>query len=1021
MERIKIGIHQSGKLFQSVFIRSIHKGLFQDLRYLASFFFVFFVVTFIQMPEIELTSSQRRAVEHGEGPLLIVAGAGTGKTLVITRRIAHLIASKAARPEEVLALTFTEKAAAEMAERVDVLLPYGFAAVPISTFHSFGDRILREFALELGLNPDFQVLSQPEQVIFFREHLFELPLDQYRPLSDPAKFIQAMLKIISRAKDEDVSPESYFHYIQKLKSEADRDPADREPENKELQEKFEKQNEIAQTYARYQELLARNGRVDFGDQIGLVLKLFRERPTVLRQVQKRFRYILVDEFQDTNFAQFQLIRLLGGEQANVTVVGDDDQSIYKFRGAAVSNILNFLDVYPNAGQIVLTDNFRSTQIILDTAARLIAHNNPDRLEVRNKIDKRLVSSRKEGAPVEHFHCDSLNTETGRVAETIYDLVAEKKQYRYNDMAVLVRSNNDADPFLRSMNLRGIPWRFTGNRGLYSRPEVRLLAAFLRTVADFEDSLSLYHLASSEIYELSMQDLNRCANLAHRQNRTLFDILSRAGEMEELADLSSESKATFAKITDDLRRFLELSRSQMTGQVLYRFLMDSGWLNRLTRNAGSADTAKIQNIARFFDVVQSSSQMIREDRVLHFVRYLDLLIEAGDDPATVEADPDDDAVNVLTVHKAKGLEWPVVFMTGLVHNKFPHVRRSDPIELPEELTSEILPKGDFHLQEERRLFYVGMTRAKDRLIFTSAQDTGGVRIRKVSPFVLEALDQPHADLVTVKSRAEEKIRRFAPPPDGIPDVLGPIPEDRVLSLSHFQVDDYLTCPLKYKYVHILRVPILPHHSVVYGKALHAAVEFYHAQKINGAPVQEGDLVRVYEGAWKNTGFISREHEERRFEGGKEALKRFLIREEASGIVPALVEERFAFLLDANRVEGRWDRVDQRPEGAVIVDFKSSEVYQQEAADKRTQDSLQLCIYSLAYQKSFGLPPVSVELRFLESGLTGKAPVTQKVLDKTEEKILEAARGIRNRLYPAKPGYQNCRFCAYADICPSVSRG
>jgi DNA helicase-2/ATP-dependent DNA helicase PcrA len=963
------------------------------------------------MADIELTSSQREAVEHGDGPMLIVAGAGTGKTMVITRRVAHLITSKLARPEEVLALTFTEKAAAEMSERVDVLLPYGYASIPISTFHAFGDRILREFALELGLHPDFQVLSQPEQVIFFREHLFEFPLRHYRPLGDPTKFIQAMLGLISRAKDEDVSPEAYLRHVRSLKEAG---------LNAEFREEIEKQEETAETYALYQELLAREGRVDFGDQVVAVLRLFRERPSVLKAVRRRHRYILVDEFQDTNFAQFQLIRLLGGDSANVTVVGDDDQSIYKFRGAAVSNILNFMDVYPQARQVVLSENFRSTQVILDTSYRLILHNNPDRLEVKNRIDKRLVSKKREGEPVQHFHCDTLTTESDRVAQTIFDLVADKG-IRHGDVAILVRSNNDADPFLRALNMKGIPWRFTGNRGLYSRPEVRLLVAFLRTVADFNDSLSLYHLASSGIYELSLEALHHCVHLAHKQNRSLFDILSRAGELEELAEISAESKATMAKIVDDLRRYLELSRSQITGQVLYQFLMGSGYLNRLTRDTGTSDTAKVQNIARFFDVIWAASQVIREDRVLHFVRYLDLLIEAGDDPAVVEADPDDDAVNVMTVHKAKGLEWPVVFMVSLIQNKFPHTRRSDPIGLPDALVSEPPPAGDAHMQEERRLFYVGMTRAKDRLFLTSAQDYGGVRSRKASPFILEALDRPHADVVTVKSPAEERIRRFAPTPDATPDAFAAIPEDKVLNLSHFQIDDYLTCPLKYKYVHILRVPILPHHSVIYGKALHTAIEYYHAQKINAAPVRIEDVVRVYEGAWKNAGFISREHEERRFEGGKEALERFFEREEASGAVPALVEERFSFVLKSNRIEGRWDRVDRRPEGVVIVDFKSSDVYQQDAADKRAKDSLQLAIYALAYQKTFGGPPVFMELRFLESGLIGKAEATSKKLLNTENSILEAAGGIRKRAYPAMPDYMNCRFCAYAEICPSVVRG
>jgi DNA helicase II / ATP-dependent DNA helicase PcrA len=968
---------------------------------------------------VELTARQREAVEHGEGPLLIVAGAGTGKTLVITRRIAHLIHSKLAKPEEILALTFTEKAAAGMVERVDVLLPYGFAAVHVSTFHAFGDRILREFALELGLNPDFQVLSQAEQVIFFREHLFEFPLKHYRPLSDPTRFIQAMLKVISRAKDEDVRPDEYVRFASELRKAAAAGQGPGGGKGPEDSEDAARQEEIAGAYAAYQKLLAEKGKVDFGDQVSLVLRLFRERPHALAEVRKRYRYILVDEFQDTNYAQFQLVRMLGGGNGNVTVVGDDDQSIYKFRGAAISNILGFKDVYPSARQVVLTDNFRSTQVILDTAYRLIQHNNPERLEVRNRIDKRLVSARKEGLPVEHLHCDTVTTESDRVASLIHELL-ESKRCTPNDIAILVRSNADADPFIRALNMKGVPSRFSGNRGLYGRGEVRLLVSFLKTVADFDDSMNLHALASSPVYELPMEDLQKCVHHSRTGHRSLFDAFRRAGDGEEVQGLSPEGRVTLRKIVDDLKRYLELSRDNVTGVVLYQFLMNSGYLKRLSRSPRPEDEVKIQNIARFFDVIWSFSQMAGEDRVCHFVRHLEMLMEAGDDPGTAETDPDLEAVNLLTVHRAKGLEWPVVFMVSLVHQKFPHTGRSDPIELPPALARDILPEGDFHMQEERRLFYVGMTRARDRLVLTSAMDYGGARMRKVSPFVLEALDRPRVDQVSLKSSAEEKIRRFAPVEEGQAEGAAPLPGDRTLLLSHYQVDDYLTCPLKYKYVHILRVPILEHHTVVYGKSLHKAIEYYHERKVQNLPASLDDLVRVFEGAWKSVGFLSRDHEEQRFAAGKAALRAFFESEESSGVVPRLVEERFSFMLENNRIEGRWDRVDERDGKVVIVDFKSSEVYQQEAADKRAADSLQLAIYAMAYLKAFEVMPAASELRFLESGLTGRAEVSEKRLSKTAEQILKAAAGIRMRGYGAKPSYQSCRFCAFAEVCPSAAR-
>src|SRR5437667_253691 len=464
----------------------------------------------------DLNDEQRRAVTHESGPLLIVAGAGTGKTAVITRRIAWLIATRHARPAEILALTFTDKAAAEMEERVDVLVPYGYTDVWLSTFHAFGDRVLRDHALELGLTPDFRILTRAEQVIFFREHLFEFPLDAYRPLGDPTRYIEALIALISRAKDEDCSPAEYRAYANRVISEAEAHPEDRE-----LADFARQQQELALTYQRYQELLASEGLVDFGDLITLTLRLLRDRPAVLRAYRERFKYILVDEFQDTNYAQFQLVRQLVGDEVpqNITVVGDDDQSIYKFRGAAISNILTFLDVYPQATQIVLTRNYRSPQAILDVGYRLIQHNNPDRLEVRHSLDKHLRAAQREGRPPQHVHLDTLSSEADWVAQQIAQRV-EGGELRYKDCAILVRSNADADPFLRALNMRGVPHRFTGSRGLYNREEIRLALAFLRALARPADNLSLYYLGVSPLYLIPATDLAKCLSYADRKNRTL---------------------------------------------------------------------------------------------------------------------------------------------------------------------------------------------------------------------------------------------------------------------------------------------------------------------------------------------------------------------------------------------------------------------------------------------------------------------------------------------------------------------
>ena len=970
-----------------------------------------------------LTAEQAGAVTHGAGPLLIVAGAGTGKTTVITRRIAYLVAAKHARPSEILALTFTDKAAEEMEARVDLLVPYGFADMWISTFHAFGDRILREEALLLGLSTEFRVLSRPEQVVFLREHLFDLPLNLLRPLGEPTRHLQALVALFSRAKDEAVTPEAYAEAAADLARQAAA-----QPEDAARREEAALQAEQAACYGEYQRLLAARGLADFGDQVLLCLRLLREHPLVLEKYRRQFRYILVDEFQDTNHAQWELVRLLAGPDANLTVVGDDDQSIYKFRGAAISNILGFTAAYPQARRIVLRDNFRSGQAILDAAYRLIRHNDPDRLEVREQIDKRLVARAAEAEPPRHLHHDTVSSEADGIARLIGDRV-RAGGWANRDVAVLVRANRDADPVLRALNLQGIPWRFSGNQGLYARPEVRLLLAFLRVVADPEDTVSLHFLAGSELYQMDPWQLAQCASVAKQQNRPLRWVFEQLDSLPALADLDLTARATAERLLADLKRYVALAGERPTGEVLYQLLTRSGLLKRLTGAGSPAADLRVGNIARLFEIVHRFADIAREDRVPSFVQHLDLLLESGDDPAAVEADEDADAVQVLTVHKAKGLEFPVVFMASLVSDRFPSRGRREPLGLPDALLHDLFPQGDFHLQEERRLFYVGMTRARRELFLTSARDYGGARAKKVSRFVLEALDLPPAEPAPYRASALEAIQRQAPRAEEPAEALRVIPDDEILSLSHYQVDDYLTCPLKYKYIHVLRVPIREHHGVVYGKALHEAISLYLRRRLAAAqaggtgpdacPVTEAEVLEAFQAAWQSVGFLSREHEELRLEEGRRVLRRFMGEQERSGCVPTAVERPFAFLLGTNKVVGRWDRLDEEEGRVTITDYKSSAVREQKEADRKARESLQLAIYALAYREMHGRIPEAVQLHFLETGLVGSAHKRETDLGETQESVREVARRIRARDFVATPGYLPCSYCAFREICPSTA--
>lgn len=973
----------------------------------------------------DLNSEQREAVTTTEGPLLIIAGAGTGKTAVIARRIAYIIEGKLAKPAEILALTFTDKAAAEMEERVDVLVPYGFIDTWISTFHAFGDRILRDNALEIGLTPDFKVLSRPQQVLFFQQNLFRIPLDYYRPLSNPTKFISAILSFFSRLKDENISPNEFMLYAKKISTKA---------KNSEDKIEAKKYLELAQAYQSYEKFKTEAGFLDFGDQVVKTIGLFQKRPKILKNYQNQFKYILVDEYQDTNYSQNELVKMLAAKHKNICVNGDDDQSIYKFRGAAISNILEFKKTYPAAKQVVLTQNYRSTQAILDSAYRLIRHNDPDRLEVANKIVKKLRSSLpagRQGLPPQELFADTISEEADLVAAEIEKLLSKSvsrsslvvKRYSYKDFAILVRANAQADHFLRALNMRGIPHKFVGSFGLYQQEEVNLLISFLNAIANFEDSLNLYNLATSDIYQMPPIDAVKLTSYAKRKTRSLYYLLKNLGSLNSDVEITNETKAIIQKMLFDLEEAIKLSTKETAGRVLYNFLQKTGYLQRLERLNTVEAQIKIQNIAKFFDKIKEFSNVAKAETVSQLVQYLESLREAGDDPATVQFDPDLDAVNVMTVHGAKGLEFPVVFLVNLVSDRFPTRQRGDAIEVPESLIKETLPTGDWHLQEERRLFYVGATRAKDLLYFSWSRDVGGARIKKISPFVLEALDKAKSDADLIKLSPLEKIEKFAPiPPKTSQTFLFDVD---VLKLSQGAIDDYLTCAYKYRYIHVLRIPILRHHAIVYGAALHTAVAALLRSKKNGKLLSLPQVLEVFENAWDSEGFLTVEHEERRKAQGKLAMEAFYKRQSKTRDVPSLVEAGFKFSLKEVTVTGRYDRVDVKPGSKVtIIDYKSSENVDQQKANTQAKESIQLAIYALAYFKNYRILPEEIGLSFLETGIEGFYSPSQTDLEKTENLILETADKIRRDMlannFVANPKYFGrepaCVYCPYNAICP-----
>jgi len=962
--------------------------------------------------EKKLNKEQKEAVEYGEGPLLIIAGAGTGKTTVVTERVKYLISSGKAKPAEILALTFTDKAAREMEERVDIALPYGYTQMWISTFHSFCDRILRQEAIHIGLSPDYKLMTEAETIQFLIKNLFKFDLKYFRPLGNPTKFVDGILQHFSRLKDEDISPSEYFRWAQtknlKLKTKSEKEEA-------------EKYLELAKAYETYEELKVKEGAMDFGDLITNTLKLFRTRKNILRQYQNQFKYILVDEFQDTNYAQYALLKVLAPpkDNPNLTVVGDDSQSIYKFRGAAVSNILQFMEEYQGAKQIVLIKNYRSTQTILDHAYKLIKHNDPDTLEVRLGISKNLRAVRQtEEWPIEFIYTDRVENEAEEVAKKIIELtkLAEKK-YEYKDIAILVRANNHVEPFVRALSRAGIPYQFLGPGQLFRQPEVKDLIAYLKVLYNFEDDVALYRVLSMKVFDISARDLAAINNYARRLNLSLFEACEQVSKIF----VSQETREKIQEFVKMVYRHLKLLPKETAGQLLYYFLEDSGLLKKLTEYQSPTEERQAQNISKFFDRLKTYEVDHEDATVPAVVDWINLSLELGESPLANNFDwVEENRVNLLTVHSSKGLEFPVVFLVNLVAGRFPTYERREQIPIPEALIKEILPSGDYHEQEERRLFYVGMTRAADKLYFTAANYYGeGKRERKISPFVVEALGEEEIKKLEVK-KLEQKQQL------SIFDWQKPKEESSILNsqlsinyLSYSQIEAFNTCPLQYRYRFIQRIPAPPSAAQSFGNAIHKTLyDFYQGIK-KGEKLGKKELFSLLEKNWISEGYASKAHEMRMKKQGEKILGDFFEKSFDPKIIPQSLEQTFVIKVSPTlKIGGKIDRVDEVGGNLEIIDYKTGKAWEQKEID----ESLQMTVYALAATDLgiYGKKPEQVILSFyfLETGEKKSTKRTSQQLSLAKEALIKKAKEIEKSTFEPKPS-SLCDFCEYRLLCEAWS--
>jgi len=615
-----------------------------------------------------LNPSQREAVAAVDGPVLVVAGAGSGKTRVLTHRIAHLIRDVGVSPFAVLAITFTNKAATEMKERVAALVGPVANDMWVSTFHSACARILRREAPRLGYRSSFSIYDEADAVRLTTMCVRDLDLD---PKRFPPRALRAR---ISTAKNELVDYETFassdtgYHH-----------------------------EKVADVYRLYQQRLVEASAMDFDDLLMVTVEAFQAFPEVLAGYQERFRYVLVDEYQDTNRAQYVLVELLGGGHHNICVVGDQDQSIYRFRGADVRNILEFERDHPDAKIVRLEQNYRSTQTILDAANAVIEHN-------RHRIPKRLWTDRGSGEPITVYEGQDEHDEAAFVAEEIQ--VLERRGVRRSDIAVFYRTNAQSRVLEELFARFGIPYQVVGGLKYYDRREVKDVLAYLRVLVNPDDQVALKRIINVPKRAIGDTSVAHVDRYAEAHGIGFVEALRRAGDIERLTARARKAIAGFVSLVDHLR-----DRAAEGAKVaLEAVLEDAGYLEmvraeRTIEAMGREENLKelVTAVAEFEKAGPASLGDVRWDD-LDGIERLQLFLESIALVTDIDTLEDEDKVALMTLHNAKGLEFPVVFVTGMEDGVFPHVRSlGDPEEL----------------EEERRLCYVGMTRAEDRLYLTRA--------------------------------------------------------------------------------------------------------------------------------------------------------------------------------------------------------------------------------------------------------------------------------------------------------------
>ena len=945
----------------------------------------------------QLTEQQTEAIVHRGAPLLIIAGPGSGKTEVITWRVAHLIRSSQVAPAHCLVTTFTNKAALELKDRIQQKLPdLDVEQMPVGTLHSLCADILRDYQSLSPLPRGFRILDETGRFLFVYSHRKQLGLDA-RLKGRPHDFFSDVLRMFDLATEELVAPDRLATWCQQQHQAAEqraeeaakgksKTKAQKAADEVEL---WAEEGLIVGSYQAYCELLQASNLVDFAFLQRHALDLLDTHTEVVIELRERYREILIDEYQDTNAAQERLIQHLAGNGEHLTVVGDDDQSVYRFRGATVQNILTFEQRYPGAHVVKLAQNFRSKAPIVQHSQSVITHNEPARFA------KDLFTMRAGGSDILLVYEHAVAEEAEAIATLLNDLKYSGKIRRWSDVALLLRSvKSYAKDYVAALIAEGIPCYVLGDATFFEHDYI-------------EEVYNLFHfLGASKPWG----DIHVRAPIMRWTDSTQAALQAYSGNLLDITDDDGLKQIGVAEAADrfrllsllTLKRRVQAKEHHSLLEVFYALMEITGYIQECERVGKEEHLLNLGTLSR---LVAAFDEYGGTRNFYPFQDYLQLMKEGGIDSAVVAPE---DAVQIMTIHQAKGLEFPVVVVGSVMDGRLPATRRRDRYPVPHELRASGQPEvEDVHLVDERKLFYVAATRARDLLILGTA-DVVNKRGGGPSPFLTEMLgddlktaaDYTHAYVEAAESQARASQQ----------------PRERV---SFSQLAYFLQCPMRYKLAVLYGFEIPKPDPVDFGANVHRALKAIHDRVRSGRAPQPSDVDEIIERTWIPAPEADPQQDRQAKKAAAGQLKRYLSQPANRFADVMRAEASFSFGLDQHVLVGKIDLLRHAGEGVEIVDFKTGRL----ATAQREQIDTQLDVYALGAEVSLGLPITRLTAHFLEDGEIYTRDWSSQHAESARTRLSGVLGQIMRREFPPRSELLSAvqRLSPHMPVCRTTQRG